>query len=48
MTEKRFCKDCKHLKIGRCGLICDVNGNNKNSDCLKYEEKGVLDDGCYR
>lgn len=49
MTEKRFCKDCKHLGIdGRFGLICDVSGNNKNSDCPKYEKKGVLDDGCYR
>lgn len=49
MTKKRFCKDCKHLGIDwRFGLICKVDGNNENSDCPKYEEKGNLDDGCYR
>lgn len=42
MTVIQFCKNCKHLGLdGMFGLICDVNGNNKNHDCPKYEEKGV-------
>ena len=45
MTEIRYCKNCKHLGLdGMFGLICDARGNNKNYDCPKYEEKGVLDD----
>ena len=41
MTGIHYCKNCKHLGLdGMFGLICDVNGNNKNYDCPKYEEKG--------
>ena len=40
MSKIQYCKNCKYLGLdGMFGLICDVNGNNKNHDCPKYEEK---------
>lgn len=39
-TDIRYCKDCKNLGLdGMFGIICDVNGNNKNYNCPKYERK---------
>lgn len=40
MTIIPYCKNCKHLGFDGMfeRLFCDVNGNNKNHDCPKYEE----------